>query len=342
MATKALDVFTLKNRNGVEISFTAHGGRIISIKTPSSTGEIADIVIGYDTSEESLTGDLYFGAIVGRYANRVAYGKFSIEGESFQLDVNNGPNHLHGGFEGFHTRIWNVKKTERPGATNAWELSLTSPDNDQNYPGELHVKVVYSLTPDNHFIIEYEAETSKATIINLTSHPYFNLRGAGNGDVLDHELQLMADDYTPIDENLGTCAGEIAPVDGSPFDFTKPKRIREAVKSDFSQARLVDGIDHNFIVNKSDLTIPLAAILKDLVSGRKLEVYTDQPGIQVYTANHFDGSQKGKKGNPIVKHAGVALETQIFPNSPNVSHFPNAVLKPGEKYTHTCVYRFLS
>jgi aldose 1-epimerase len=340
MEDNAVKIFTLKNQNGVEIQFTPHGGRIVSIKVPSASGEIADVVIGYDTPEESVKGDLYFGALCGRFANRIANGRFIIDGMEFRLDTNNANNHLHGGFEGFHTRVWDVKKTQKPGSVDAWELTLVSPDGDQKYPGELKVRVVYSLTSDNSFIIEYEAETSKPTVINLTSHPYFNLRGAGTGDVLQHELEIKADNFTVIDPEQGTCTGEILPVAGTALDFRSPKALKDAVGSDFAQVRLVDGMDHNFVLNGGGGIPALAAILRDPVSGRTLEVYTDQPGIQVYTGNHFDGSEIGKKGTGINKYAGVALETQTFPNSPNVGHFPNAILRPGEKYNHICIYKF--
>ncbi len=335
-----MKVYTLKNSHGVVIQFLPLGGKIISIKLPSASGEMNDVVIGYDTPEEAINGDSYFGALCGRYANRIANGQFTIDGDKFQLDINNGPNHLHGGKEGFNTRIWEVHEIQKPGSTSAWELTLTSPDGDQKYPGELSVKVIYSLSDDNSFTITYEAETTKPTVLNLTSHPYFNLKGAGTGDVLQHELQLMADNYTPIDPAIGTCLGEISPVRNTPFDFTKSKTLENAVKSESAQTRLVDGLDHNFVLNKSGKTLALAAILKDPDSGRKMEVYTDQPGIQVYTGNHFDGSELGKKGMRIMKYAGVALETQIFPNSPRIDHFPNAVLRPGDKYTHTCIYKF--
>jgi aldose 1-epimerase len=316
----------------------ALGGRLISIKAPSPTGEIADVVIGYDSVEESVKGDMYFAALCGRFANRISGGKFTIDGVEFQLDVNNGPNHLHGGFDGFNNRIWDVEKTEKPGAVAAYKLTLVSPDGDQKYPGELTVSVVYSLTADNQFCIEYEAETTKPTVINLTSHPYFNL--SGSGDVLNHEVQIMANRYTPINPQLGTCGGEIAEVAGTAMDFTTSKKMSEALNSNFDQVKLVDGIDHNFVINNGGDEVVLVAIVKDPVSGRCLEVYTDQPGIQMYTGNHFDGSTLGKGGKPIIKYAGIALETQIFPNSPNCENYPNAVLRPGEKYSHTCIYRF--
>jgi aldose 1-epimerase len=338
MANLATDTFTLKNDNKLEVTFIALGGRLISIKVPSPSGEIADVVIGYDSVEESINGDMYFAALCGRFANRISGGKFTIDGVEFQLDVNNDPNHLHGGFDGFNKRIWDVEKTEKPGAVAAYRLTLVSPDGDQKYPGELTVSVVYSLTADNQFCIEYEAETTKPTVINLTSHPYFNL--SGSGDVLNHEVQIIANHYTPINPQLGTCGGKIAEVAGTAMDFTISKKIGEALNSDFEQVKLVDGIDHNFVINNGGNEVVLAAIVIDPESGRRLEVYTDQPGIQMYAGSHFDGLSLGKGGRPIIKYAGIALETQIFPNSPNCENYPNAVLRPGEKYLHTCIYRF--
>lgn len=340
MANKASDAFTLKNDNGVEVTFTAHGGRLVSIKAPSPSGEIADVIIGYDTVEESLKGDLYFAALCGRFANRISEGKFELDGVQHQLDINNGPNHLHGGNDGFNNRVWDVLETSKEGAVAAYKLSLISPDGDQKYPGELSVSVVYSLTADNQFCIEYEAETTKPTLINLTSHGYFNLDG--EGDVNEHDLKLMCDNYTPIDEAIGTCNGVIDPVEGTCMDFTKTAKIAQASNSDFPQMALGGGgLDHNFVINGGGKgEVVLAAVLKSTKSGRTMEVYTDQPGVQLYTGNHFDGSDIGKNQKPIEKQAGIAFETQIFPNSPNHDNFPNATLRPGEKYTHTCIYKF--
>ena len=334
-------VYTLKNKNGVEISFMANGGRLISIKVPDANGNVADVVIGYDTPDEALAGDAYFGALCGRYANRIVEGKFAIDGVEYQLDKNNGNNHLHGGFEGYNVREWAVEPVNDSKYAGAYKLSLVSPDGDQKYPGELTVDVIYGLTEDNEFVIDYTAVTDKPTIINLTSHPYFNLAGAGNGTVEDHELQIKASKYTPIDEKLGTVSGEISLVSGTPFDFTETKKIGEAVNADAEQLTFGGGgLDHNFVIDHHDGTVKHVATLSDTVSGRKMEVYTNQPGLQVYTGNHFDGSEKGKQGKPIEKWAGVALETQIFPDSPNHNHFPNAVLRPGETYKHLCVYKF--
>lgn len=339
--SKASDVFTLKNKNNVEVTFMAHGGRIASIKVPDAKGEVADVVIGYDTPEQALAGDLYFGALCGRYANRVVNGQFEIDGVAYQLECNNDKNHLHGGSDGFNNRVWEVEPVSIDRFAQACQLSLVSEDGDQQYPGQLDVKVIYGLTDDNEFVIDYAAETTKPTIINLTSHAYFNLQGASSGTIEGHELQINADRYTPISGEIGTVTGEIVPVEGTPMDFKAAKKIGLAVSSDHEQVKLVDGIDHNFVIDNYDGTLKLAATLVDPVSGRKMEVYTNQPGVQIYTGSHFDGSETGKQNTSIQKWAGVALETQIFPDSPNKDNFPNAVLRPGETYKHTCVYKFI-
>lgn len=340
--TKASDIFTLKNRNNVEVSFIGRGGQIVGIKVPDAKGNLADVVVGYETVDAALAGDTYFGALCGRYANRIVKGKFELEGTSYQLDINNESNHLHGGFDGFNMRVWEVEPYRSRKYVQAYKLSLTSPDGDQNYPGELTVSVIYGLTGDNEFVIEYTAKTTKATIINLTSHAYFNLKGAGTGTIEKHELQLNASKYTPIDGEIGTVTGEIAEVNNTAMDFLDGKPIGEACTSNDAQVKLVDGIDHNFVIGGYDGTLKLAARLLDPESGREMEVYTDQPGIQVYTGSHFDSSETGKLGTPIEKWGGVALETQTFPDSPNKENFPNAVLKPGKTYNHTCVYKFNS
>ncbi len=329
-------VFTLKNSNGVEVTFIANGGQVTSIKVPNAAGEIADVVIGYDTVDVALAGDGYFGALCGRYANRIVDGKITLDGQDLQLDINNGPNHLHGGNDGFNSRVWEVE----PVGSSAYKLSLLSPDGDQKYPGELKVEVIYSLSDENEFSIDYSAETSKTTIINLTSHAYFNLKGADSGTIEGHKLQINASRFTPISGELETVTGEILEVEGTAMDFSSAKAIGEACNSDDEQVKLVDGIDHNFVVNEYDGSVRLAATLTDPASGRTMEVYTDQPGIQMYTGSHFDGSEMGKNGAPIIKWAGLAMETQIFPDSPNKANFPNAILKPGETYKHTCIYKF--
>ncbi len=339
--TKASDLFILKNSNNVEVSFIGRGGQITGIKVPDAKGHIADVVVGYETVDAALAGDTYFGAICGRFANRIVKGQFELDGKTYQLEVNNGSNHLHGGSDGFNMRVWDVEPYTDDRFAQAYKLSLVSPDGDQKYPGELTVSVIYGLTEDNELVIDYSAETTKPTIINLTSHAYFNLRGAGTGSIEKHELQLNASKFTPIDGEIGTVTGEIAEVKGTAMDFIDGKAIGEACNSDDAQVKLVDGIDHNFVIEGFDGSLRLAARLFDPESGREMEVYTDQPGVQVYTGSHFDSSEIGKLGAPIEKWGGVALETQIFPDSPNKENFPNAVLKPGETYKHTCVYKFI-
>jgi len=339
--TKASDVFRLKNSNKVEVTFIGRGGQITGIKVPDTKGEIADVVIGYQTVGETLAGDGYLGALCGRFANRIVNGKFELDGTKYQLECNNDSNHLHGGVDGFNSRTWEVEAISDRKYAQAYKLSLVSEDGDQGYPGKLTVEVIYGLTNDNEFVIDYTANTTKSTIINLTSHAYFNLKGAGTGNVLGHELELNASKYTPIDGKIGTVTGEIAEVKDTAMDFIDPKGIGEACNSKDAQVKLVDGIDHNFVIAGYDGSLRIAARLVDPESGRELEVYTDQPGVQIYTGSHFDSTEVGKLGAPIEKWAGVALETQIFPDSPNKENFPNAVLKPGKTYKHTCVYKFI-
>ena len=339
--TKAPEVYTLKNRKGLAVSFIARGGQITSIKVPNEFGKIADVVLGYDTIEETLNGDSSFGAICGRYANCIVDGQFEIKGESFQLDKNNGVNHYNGGVDGFDKRIWEVEPLKIRRFVQAYKLSLMSPDGDQNYPGELSVSVVYGITEENEFAIEYSAKSTKDTVINLTSHAYFNLKGAGEGTIADHELTLNSDKYTVLDDKAKVVNGEIAQVRATAMDFASGDFISEALESNDPQVKLMNGINHNYVISAYDESLRIAARLEHEESGRMMEVYTDQPGIQVYTGNHFDGTQIGKQGKPMQKWDGIALMSQIFPDSPNQANFPNAILKAGRKYSHTCVYRFL-
>lgn len=338
--TKASDKFILKNSNGIEVGFIARGGQVVSAIAPDKDGNFADVIIGFDTVEEALAGDAYLGAICGRFANRIAGGKLNIEGKDIQLDVNNGPNHLHGGLDGFNSRVWDVDPFESDEYAQAFKLKLLSPDGDQKYPGELSVEVIYGLTEKNEFCIEYKAKTSATTVVNLTCHPYFNMKGAGNGTIEDHELKINANQYTPLSKELGTVSGEITTVAETPLDFTKGGLLGDSLSVDYEQIKMVDGIDHNFVINDYDALLKPALTLSDPVSGRVLNVFTDQPGVQLYTGSHWDGSDKGKNGLPIVKWGGLAIETQKFPDSPNHPEFPSTLLKPGEEYIHKCVYAF--
>ena len=338
--TKASDKFTLKNSNGVEVSFIARGGQVISAKVPDKNGNFTDVVIGFDTVEETLAGDAYLGAICGRFANRIADGKLSIDGKSYQLDINNEPNHLHGGLDGFNSRTWEVENVDSSAYVKAYKLKLVSPDGDQKYPGELSVEVIYGLTEKNEFCIEYKAKTTATTVVNLTCHPYFNLKGSGKGTIEDHQLTMNSTDFTPLSKEIGTVSGEIVPVAGTPLDFSEGGLLGNSLSSDHEQIAMVDGIDHNFVINGYDETLKHALTLSEPTSGRVLKVFTDQPGVQLYSGSHWDGSTKGKNGLPITKWGGLAIETQKFPDSPNHPDFPSTFLKPGEEYTHKCVYAF--
>jgi len=325
-------IYQLKNENGLVIEFLSHGARITSIKVPDREKHI-DVVIGYDTADEAINGDEYFAAMCGRVANRIANGKFSLEGVEYQLAQNNGPNSLHGGPNGFQTKYWEVEEID----SNSYKLSLTSPDSDENFPGELKVEMVYSLNNNNEFNIDISAKTDKTTIVNLTSHPYFNLKGSGQGNILDHLLEINADKMTPLNEN-SIPTGEIRNVEETAMDFRSPKKVSDAVESDYEQIKLVGGIDHNWIINKNENACALK--LTEPKSGRTIELFTTQPGVQVYAAMHFDGSEKGKGGFPLEKFGGIAIEAQNFPDAINHTNFPSSVLIPGEVYEQKIVYKF--
>ncbi len=333
--------YSLKNKNNVEVVFMNIGGRILKFFVPDKNGQVADVVLGYDSAELALAGDSYMGSLVGRYANRIVKGEFELDGKEYKLDCNNDKNHLHGGNDGFDKRYWDVEEIKDSRFEQTYKLSLTSANGDQNYPGELVVQVIYGLTSDNQFVIEYEAETTEPTIINLTSHPYFNLKGVGSGTIENHALEIDADKYTPLNKDIGTVDGSIVTVENTPMDFRKSKRVGDVIHTDDEQVEMVEGIDHNFVLNGEVGKVRLAATLVDPDSGRKMEVYTDQPGIQIYIGSHFDKSEIGKDGKPIEKWGGIALETQNYPDAPNQAHFPNCVLRPGEKYKHVCIYKFV-
>lgn len=314
--------YTLTNNNGVEVSITNYGGTVTSIKVPDRNGVFGDIVLGYDTIEEYMRNPRYLGALIGRYANRIAGGRFSLNGVEYQLaQNNNGANHLHGGVRGFDKRIWKVSETPA-----SLHFEYFSPDGEENYPGNLTVAVDYSLNDQNELRIEYHATTDKDTIINLTNHSYFNL--AGQGTILDHELTLQADSFTPVSDEL-IPTGEIRAVDGTRMDFRTPRVISEG------------GYDHNFVLNDWQLgSVRSVAKLREAKSGRVMEVFTTQPGIQFYSGNFLDGSLIGKGGVAYEKYAALCLETQHFPDSPNQPNFPSTVLRTGETYNETTIYKF--
>ena len=335
-AGKPVESFTLKNANGIELTAISYGGIITSLKTPDNAGKFADIVLGFNDMAGYETPPPYFGAIIGRYGNRIAKGRFTIDGKEYKLATNNGPNHLHGGNVGFDKVIW---KAEPIAGKNAIAFSYTSPDGDEGYPGALTMRVTYELTDKNELIVEYNATTTKTTPVNLTQHSYFNLAGEGNGDILGHELMLNADRYTPVSDAL-IPTGQLAPVQGTPFDFRKPTAIGARINNDDVQLKNGQGYDHNWVINRTGPGLQLAARVVEPKSGRTLEVSTTEPGIQFYAGNFLDGTLKGKSGKPYPKRSGFCLETQHYPDSPNQPSFPSTLLKPGQQYHSQTVFKF--
>jgi len=331
-------LYVLKNNNGVEATFTNYGQRMVSLMVPDKNGDLTDVVQGFSTLEEYKSGKgRFFGAMVGRYGNRIANAGFTIDGTTYELAKNNGENHLHGGNVGFESVVWEVLS-----ATDKHiRFHRISPDMEEGYPGNLDVKVDYTLDDDNALRIEYTATTDKKTHVNLTHHSYFNLKGAGNGNILDHLLMLNADTYTPVDKGL-IPLGNIAAVAASPFDFRTLKLIGQDVDSDHEQIQLGGGYDHNFVINTKftdEEGISLAARVTEPVSGRVMEVLTNEPGVQFYGGN-FQDSLRGKQKKLYEYRGALCLETQHFPNSPNQDNFPSTLLVPGDSYKSICIYKF--
>ncbi|HOW09728.1 MAG TPA: aldose epimerase family protein [Bacteroidales bacterium] len=332
---KPTGLYTLKNHNGVAVRITNYGAIIVSIVVPDRKGNFADIVQGYDTIREYIEGNSpYMGAICGRCANRIAGGRFELNGKQYSLAVNNGPNHLHGGITGFSKVVWDVLNAN----SSQVQLEYVSKDGEENYPGNLRVSVTYTLTEDDELRIGYRAVTDKPTVVNLAGHSYFNLAGEGSGSIYDQELMINARFFTPIDET-SVPTGEILSVKGTPMDFTSPKKIGAEIDSDYEQLRFGAGYDHNFVLDHPTGVTGLAAAAFDPASGRVLEVYTTQPGLQLYTANWID-NEKGKGGKRYGRRWAFCLETQHFADAVNKPHFPSAILNPGEEYRHNCIYKF--
>ncbi len=336
-----VELFTLTNANGVSVQITNYGGIVHSINVPDSDGEMGNVVLGYDNLDDYVNANPYFGVIAGRYANRIALGKFTLEGEEYQLAINNDPNHLHGGDKGFDKYVWaaDVATDDVPGL----RLTRTSPDGEENYPGTLEVAVTYTLTDDDELRIDYEATTDAPTILNLTNHSYFNLAGESSGDILDHELQLNCPQFTPVDETA-IPTGELPDVAGTPFDFLEPHAIGERI-DDASSEQIVfgRGYDHNWVIDRGDAAdgdLVVCAVVTESTTGRKMEVSTDQPGVQFYSGNFLDGTNIGTGGDVYRQSNGFCLETQHFPDSPNQPDFPSTELRPGETYRTTTIYRF--
>ncbi len=328
--------YQMENRNGMRVSILNYGGIVQSIWVPDRDGELGDVALGFDELEAYLAKSPYFGCITGRYANRIAKGKFTLDGKTYTLATNNDVNHLHGGDKGFDKRVWNAKFT----SPQSVELTYTSPDGDQGYPGALTTKVTYTLTDDNALRIDYAATTDKPTVLNLTNHTYFNLSGAGRGTILDHLLTLKADRFNPTDAtNIPT--GELRPVAGTPFDFRQPTAIGQRIDLANEQLKVGQGYDHNYVLKDrrdGKLEQKIARVV-DPESGRVLEVSTTEPGLQLYTGNFLDGME-GKYGRHYVRRGAFCLEAQTFPDSPNQTSFPSPILRPGETYQQTTIYHF--
>jgi len=333
----AIDIYTLRNKNGIEARITPYGGTVVSLKTPDRRGRMADIVLGYDNPAGYENDQSYFGALIGRYANRIAGGRFFLEGAEYKLARNNGANHLHGGVRGFNKVLWQARESRRPDGV-ALELSYRSRDGEEGYPGNLNVNAVYILTDADELRIEYSASTDKTTVVNLTHHSYFNLAGAGSGNVLDHELKINADRFIPVDTTL-IPTGELKSVDGTSFDFRSATKIGSRIDQADEQLRVGKGYDHSYVLNKKGSELSLAAEAYEPGSERTVQLWTTEPAIQFYSGNFLDGV-KGKNNSIYNIRDGFCLEAQHFPDSPNHPAFPSTVLKPGEQYKQTTVYRF--
>jgi aldose 1-epimerase len=334
-----VDAYTLSNSHGMAAQIITYGGIVTSLQVPDRAGNMANVVLGYPQIDGYVTDTSYFGATIGRYSNRIAKGRFTLNDIAYSLPTNDGPNSLHGGSKGFNKRIWQAKEarvSEGPGLT----LSYTSPDGEEGYPGTLSVEVTYRVTEQNELRIDYSAKTDKTTVVNLTHHSYFNLSGEGTGDILGHQLEIMADRYTPVDATL-IPTGELAPVVGTPFDFTKSKTIGANIREGHPQIVIGRGYDHNFVLRGSTNDGPmLAARVQEPKTGRVMEVYTTEPGIQFYSGNFLNGTVVGTNGHIYRQGDGFCLETQHFPDSPNKSAFPSTVLQPVAEYKTATVYRF--
>ena len=321
---------------GIEIKAITYGGIITSLRVPDRAGKTDDIVLGFDTLDGYLTDHPFFGAIIGRYGNRIGKAQFTLDGRTYKLAANNGPNHLHGGNKGFDKVLWTA---EPDAGANAIAFTRTSPDGEEGYPGNLRVRVTYTLTDANELIVEYRATTDKATPVNLTQHSYFNLAGHASGDILAHELMLNADRYTPVDDTL-IPTGELASVQGTPFDFRKPTSIGARIDTDHPQLKAGKGYDHNWVLNRKGAGLQPAARVTEPKSGRTLGISTTEPGIQFYAGNFLDGKIKGKGGAVYAHRTGFCLETQHFPDSPNKPTFPSTTLSPGREYRTRTVFTF--
>ncbi len=332
---KETSLYVMKNASNMEVCVTNFGGRIVSMMVPDKDGNMKDVVLGFPSIDDYLNNDSNFGAIIGRYGNRIAKGKFTLDGTEYTLPQNNGENSLHGGPNGFHNQYFDIKQIDN----QTLECTYTSPDGEAGYPGELKVKVIYHLTDDNALDIAYEAETDKPTVVNLTNHSYFNLSGDPKNTILDHVLFINADRYTPVKEDL-IPTGKVDPVKNTPLDFTTATAIGDRIDDKFQQMEYGMGYDHNWVFAASNTPETAACKLVCPATGIFMEVYTTEPAVQFYSGNFLDGTQTGKNGIAYQKRTALCLETQHYPDSPNEAKFPTTVLRPGEKYTSKCIYKF--
>jgi aldose 1-epimerase len=339
---RPVTLYTLTGPHGLVAQIMDYGATVVSIRTPDRTGKVADVVLGFSKLDDYIRKSAYFGAVVGRVGNRIAHARFTLDGKTYTLAANNSPGglpcSLHGGNVGFDKVRWTAHPTE-VGGMPALRLGYLSKDKEEGYPGNLNVSVVYSMTPDNGLRIDYEATTDAPTPVNLTNHSYFNLKGEGDGNALDHELTLNASRYTPVDKGL-IPTGELTPVKGTPFDFTSPHRMGERIDADNAQLKFGGGYDHNWVIDRKGAGLELAATVYEPTSGRVLEVLTTEPGVQFYSGNFLDGKITGKSGKPYPFRSTVVLETQHYPDSINHPGFPSTVLRPGAIYQSSTVFRF--
>lgn len=332
---KQVDLFTLRNTHGMMVQITNYGGKIVSIIVPDKDGNLADVCLGYESAEQYISGIASLGATMGRVTNRIANGQFTLNDTIYHLAKNNGEHTIHGGAKGFRFKVWDANQIDEQNV----ELSYFSPDGEEGFPGNLQVSVLFTLTDENEITLKYTATTDKTTVINFTNHAFFNLAGEGTETVLDHELLVNAEMYTPVD-NAAIPTGDIAPVAGTPLDFRQMTRIGDRINDDFEQLKFVGGYDHNYVISKAENEMSFAAMLYEPASGRVMEVKTTEPAIQVYTANSLTENDKGKGGKTYGPKSAICLETQHFPDSPNHPNFPSTVLNPGETFTSTTIYRF--
>lgn len=337
-AGEDVDIYTLRNNKGVEAQITNYGGIVVSLKAPDRNGAMGDVVLGFSDFEQYLKNDPYFGAIIGRYGNRIAKGRFKLGGTEYKLAVNNGENHLHGGIKGFDKVVWTARELNTRSGP-AVVLTYLSKDGEEGYPGNLRVRVTYTLTHQNDLRIDYSATTDKTTVLNLTHHSYFNLLGEGNGDILNHRVQIKADRFLPTDAG-SIPTGELRRVVGTPFDFLNFMPIGKRINLDYEQLKLGNGYDHTWVINGRPGVLRFAAAAYEPFSGRLLEVWTTEPGVQFYTGNFLDGTLSGKAGKPYPRRSGFCFETQHYPDSPNQPAFPTTTLRRGATYRSTTIYKF--